>query len=85
MLYIIHSLFIVTLVYGLKVRTVMDYNLDEERGNSQKNLNCKGNKKFETSTEERFQFRGYYSLFIITLFIIHSLFIVTLVHGFKSS
>ena len=74
MLYIIHSLFIVTLVYGLKVRKVMDYNLDEERGNSQKNLNCKGNKKFETSTEERFQFRWYYSLFIITLlnsFIIH--------------
>ena len=74
MLYIIHSLFIVTLVYSLKVRKVMDYNLDEERGNSQKNLNCKGNKKFETSTEERFQFRWYYSLFIITLlnsFIIH--------------
>ena len=55
-LYIIHSLFIVTLVYGLKVRKVMDYNLDEKRGNSQKNLNCKGNKTFETSTEQRFQF-----------------------------
>ena len=50
---------------GLKVRKVMYYNLDEERGNSQKNLTVKGTRRsrhllkdFSLHTERDFSLDG---------------------------